>query len=99
MRWSGKTPRRTQIFGDVPGIWQEFSFVWDATGFGWSIEGIPAFEVDMAMRFDKKLHLIINLAVGGAFPGMEPEPGYSFVGPPFSRSRHRPSIPRVREPD
>lgn len=28
----------------------------------------------MAKPFDQKFHLIINLAVGEAFPGMEPEP-------------------------
>lgn len=36
----------------------------------------PTFEVSMAKPFDQKIHLIINLAVGGAFVGMEPDPDW-----------------------
>lgn len=73
---SRRTKAKKAIFGNISGIWQSFSFVWDATGMGWYINGSPTFEVSMAKPFDQKFHLIINLAVGGAFVGMEPDPDW-----------------------
>ena len=64
------------FYGDFPGLWQHFLFQWDATGFGWFINTVPTFEVSMAKPFDQRFHLIINLAVGGQFPGMEPKPDW-----------------------
>lgn len=64
------------VYNTYPGLWQEFAFAWDEKGMGWYVNGTQTFEVSMAKPFDQRFHLIINLAVGGAFCGMEPEPDW-----------------------
>jgi len=75
--WAGrKMKARKAVFGTFPGMWQSFAFEWDAKGFAWYVNSVQTFEVSMAKPFDQRFHLIINLAVGGAFCGMEPEPDW-----------------------
>jgi|GEM_PF-6155313 len=71
-----KMKARKAVFGTFPGMWQSFAFEWDAKGFAWYVNTVQTFEVSMAKPFDQKFHLIINLAVGGGFVGMEPEPDW-----------------------
>ena len=75
--WEGRQMKSKQAtYNSYPGVWQEFAFTWDETGMGWYVNGTQTFEVSMTKPFDQKFHLIINLAVGGGFCGMEPDPGW-----------------------
>jgi beta-glucanase (GH16 family) len=75
--WDKRKMKSKQVIhGAYPGIYQCYSLGWDATGISWWVNGFETFSVEMARPFDQKFHLIINLAVGGAFCGMEPDPDW-----------------------
>jgi len=63
-------------FKPNPDGWQHFCFIWHETGMGWYVNGAQSLHVDKTAPFDQDFHLIINLAVGGGFVGMEPDPGW-----------------------
>ena len=71
-----KVKSKQVIHGTYPGMYQCYVLGWDATGISWFINGFETFSVGMAKPFDQKFHLIINMAVGGAFCGMEPDPDW-----------------------
>lgn len=50
-----------------------FAVEWDATSFQWFVDGIKYFSATKASPFDKRFHLLLNVAVGGNWPGSPDE--------------------------
>ncbi|MBI2430329.1 MAG: glycoside hydrolase family 16 protein [Ignavibacteriales bacterium] len=46
-----------------------FAVVWDSTGFQWFVDGVKYFSTAKGKPFDKRFHLLLNVAVGGNWPG------------------------------
>jgi beta-glucanase (GH16 family) len=46
-----------------------FSLIWDATGFDWYVDDVKYYSADHTQPFDKRFHLLLNVAVGGNWPG------------------------------
>ena len=42
----------------------------------WNVNTAQSFRIEKAKPFDQDFHLIVNLAVGGGFVGMEPDLGW-----------------------
>jgi len=50
-----------------------FVVEWDSAGFTWSVDGSRYFSVSRGWPFDQRFHILINLAVGGNWPGSPDE--------------------------
>ena len=46
-----------------------FALIWDVTGFDWYVDGVNYFTVFHRQPFDKRFHILLNVAVGGNWPG------------------------------
>lgn len=46
-----------------------FALEWDSTGMRWYIDGNKYFTVAHGQPFDKRFHILLNVAVGGNWPG------------------------------
>lgn len=46
-----------------------FSVEWDTTGMQWFVDGIKYYTTLHGKPFDKRFHMILNVAVGGNWPG------------------------------
>ena len=53
-----------------------YSVVWDSTGFKWFIDDVQYFSVQKSKPFDKRFHILLNMAVGGNWPGSPNELTY-----------------------
>ncbi len=54
-----------------------YAIEWDASFIRWFVDGTQTHEIDIRPatleEFHRPMHIILNLALGGAFPGMNPE--------------------------
>jgi beta-glucanase (GH16 family) len=55
--------------GTFAGSYHTFSVVWDSTSFTWYVEGIQYYMTYMMSPFDRRFHMLLNVAVGGNWPG------------------------------
>jgi beta-glucanase (GH16 family) len=55
--------------GSFSSEFHTFSLIWDATGMDWYVDSIKYYSVDHATPFDKRFHMLLNVAVGGDWPG------------------------------
>lgn len=46
-----------------------FTLIWDSTGFEWYVDGVKYFAAAKGTPFDKRFHMLLNVAVGGNWPG------------------------------
>ena len=42
---------------------------WDSTGMRWYVDGVKYFTAVHGQPFDQRFHLLLNVAVGGNWPG------------------------------
>jgi beta-glucanase (GH16 family) len=55
--------------GSFAGTFHLFAVEWDTVGFRWFVDGTKYFETAHGSPFDKRFHLMLNVAVGGNWPG------------------------------
>jgi beta-glucanase (GH16 family) len=55
--------------GTFAGDYHTFSVFWDTTGFTWYVDGVNYFTTMHQKPFDKRFHILLNVAVGGDWPG------------------------------
>lgn len=53
-----------------------FTVEWDSVGFKWFVDGYKFFSTNYGKPFDKRFHILLNVAVGGNWPGSPNE--YTF---------------------
>jgi len=63
--------------GTFSGLYHVFALEWDSTGFKWFVDDIQYYTVKHGQPFDKRFHMILNVAVGGNWPG-NPDESTSF---------------------
>jgi len=51
------------------GGYHVFAIEWDTTGFRWSVDGTQYFSTLHGSPFDRRFHMMLNVAVGGNWPG------------------------------
>jgi beta-glucanase (GH16 family) len=51
------------------GGYHVFAIEWDTTGFRWYVDGTQYFTTPHGSPFDKRFHMMLNVAVGGNWPG------------------------------
>jgi beta-glucanase (GH16 family) len=51
------------------GSFHVFAIEWDSTSFRWSVDSVNYYSVNKTAPFDKRFHLLLNVAVGGNWPG------------------------------
>ena len=66
----GKYTRSGESFA---GDFHVFAVEWDSTSFQWFVDGIKYFAATKSSPFDKRFHLLLNVAVGGNWPGSPDE--------------------------
>lgn len=59
--------------GTFAGDYHTFSIVWDTTGITWYVDGVSYFTTVHQKPFDKRFHILLNVAVGGNWPGSPDE--------------------------
>ncbi|MBI5472321.1 MAG: glycoside hydrolase family 16 protein [Ignavibacteriae bacterium] len=64
---SGGTDTLTS--GTFADSYHTFATEWDSTGFKWYADGIHFFSTSMGSPFDQRFHILLNLAIGGNWPG------------------------------
>ena len=87
LHWSNKREHRyeggsvTLPSGDFSDQFHVFSIAWDETVINWMVDGMSYFQVNIASpefdAFREEFYLLINLAVGGKWPG-NPDASTSF---------------------
>jgi beta-glucanase (GH16 family) len=55
--------------GSFAGDFHVFAMEWDSVGFKWFVDGVQFFETVHGQPFDKRFHMLLNVAVGGNWPG------------------------------
>ena len=55
--------------GTFSNDYHTFTLIWDVTGFDWYVDGYKYFTADHRQPFDKRFHILLNVAVGGNWPG------------------------------
>jgi beta-glucanase (GH16 family) len=55
--------------GSFAGTYHVFAIEWDTTGMHWYVDGTKYFETLHGSPFDKRFHMMLNVAVGGNWPG------------------------------
>jgi|WetSurMetagenome_2_1015567.scaffolds.fasta_scaffold55789_2 beta-glucanase (GH16 family) len=55
--------------GTFAGTFHVFALEWDSTGFSWFVDDYKYFTAKHGQPFDKRFHILINVAVGGNWPG------------------------------
>lgn len=63
--------------GTFAGLYHVFALEWDSTGFKWFVDDVPYYTAKQGAPFDKRFHMILNVAVGGNWPG-SPDESTSF---------------------
>jgi beta-glucanase (GH16 family) len=51
------------------GDFHTYAIEWDSTSIQWFVDGIKYFAATKSSPFDKRFHLLLNVAVGGNWPG------------------------------
>jgi len=59
--------------GTFAGDYHTFTIVWDTTGIAWYVDGVRYFAAAHQQPFDKRFHILLNVAVGGNWPGSPDE--------------------------
>ena len=64
-------PEKISAFGRsaFAGSFHVFSIEWDSLGIRWFVDSTNYFSVAKSMPFDQRFHLLLNVAVGGNWPG------------------------------
>jgi beta-glucanase (GH16 family) len=62
--------------GTFAGNFHVFAIEWDSTGFNWYCDNNLYFTTKHGQPFDKRFHLLLNVAVGGNWPGNPDEGTY-----------------------
>ena len=55
--------------GTFAGDYHTFSVVWDTTSLTWFVDGVSYFTTVHQKPFDNRFHILLNVAVGGNWPG------------------------------
>jgi beta-glucanase (GH16 family) len=55
--------------GTFAGDFHTFIVEWDSVGFRWYVDGLQYFSTSRGWPFDQRFHILLNLAVGGNWPG------------------------------
>jgi beta-glucanase (GH16 family) len=55
--------------GSFAGSFHRFAIEWDSTGMRWYVDGLQYYAVNHGKPFDQRFHLLLNVAVGGNWPG------------------------------
>ena len=55
--------------GTFAGAYHIFVLEWDTTGMKWFVDGHQYYSVAIGRPFDQRFHLLLNVAVGGNWPG------------------------------
>lgn len=55
--------------GNFCETYHTFVVIWTKTGFEWYVDGIKYYSVSKGTPFDKRFHMLLNVAVGGNWPG------------------------------
>ncbi|MEK6650949.1 MAG: glycoside hydrolase family 16 protein, partial [Bacteroidota bacterium] len=55
--------------GTFAGDFHVFAMEWDSTAIRWYVDGRQYFTTSIGKPFDKRFHLLFNVAVGGNWPG------------------------------
>ena len=55
--------------GTFAGTFHVFAIEWDSSGFSWYVDDYKYFTTKHGQPFDKRFHILLNLAVGGNWPG------------------------------
>jgi beta-glucanase (GH16 family) len=55
--------------GTFAGTFHVFALEWDSTGFNWYVDNNKYFTTKHGQPFDKRFHILLNVAVGGNWPG------------------------------
>ncbi len=58
-----------QTSGTFAGDFHVFAVEWDSLGFRWFVDSTQYFATSHGAPFDKRFHLLLNVAVGGNWPG------------------------------
>jgi len=59
----------TLVSGDFSDDFHVFTIEWDTAGITWFVDSIKFFTVKHGQPFDKSFHWLLNVAVGGNWPG------------------------------
>jgi beta-glucanase (GH16 family) len=59
--------------GTFAGGYHTFTVEWDSLHFVWYVDGSAYFAANMQSPFDRRFHLLLNVAVGGNWPGSPDE--------------------------
>ena len=65
--WQGGSYTLPQ--GTFAGGFHLFTAIWDSTGITWYVDNKPYYTAKQGQPFDKRFHMILNVAVGGNWPG------------------------------
>lgn len=55
--------------GTFAGSFHVFAVEWDSTGFKWFVDNVQYYNTKITKPFDKRFHMLLNVAVGGNWPG------------------------------
>lgn len=55
--------------GTFAGDFHTFTIEWDSVHFAWYVDGVAYFAATAQSPFDRRFHLLLNVAVGGNWPG------------------------------
>ncbi len=55
--------------GTFAGDFHTFTTVWDSISMAWYVDGTLYFAANAASPFDRRFHMLLNVAVGGNWPG------------------------------
>ena len=55
--------------GTFAGSFHTFAVEWDSFGFKWYVYSVRYFTATRSWPFDQRFHILLNLAVGGNWPG------------------------------
>lgn len=59
--------------GTFAGSFHKFIVEWDSTGFKWFVDDVQYYSTRISKPFDKRFHILLNVAVGGNWPGSPDE--------------------------
>lgn len=59
--------------GTFAGGYHTFTVEWDSTHFVWYVDGVAYYVANAQSPFDRRFHMLLNVAVGGNWPGAPDE--------------------------
>jgi beta-glucanase (GH16 family) len=65
----GGWPQSVLSTGTFAADFHTFVVEWDSVGFRWYVDGSQYFSTSRGWPFDQRFHILLNLAVGGNWPG------------------------------